>query len=500
MENKTLLFERLMENVTETVFFKDLNSRFIAINKSGAQKFGLENPEEVVGKTDFDFFAIEHAQKALEDEHKILQTLEPIIDTVEREVFNDTERTVRWTSTSKFPLFDDVGTLIGTYGITKDITTERQSFEEIHHLKEQIESLFNAIPSMIFVKDGKGKYVMANQAAKDFFDPDDGKLIGKTDIDLGVPVERAEKYLETERQVIKTKKPAFNREEKTIQQDGTEQWHQTTKVPFAKTKDDETTVLSLVTDVTKRVEYEVELAESLQTISKQNERLSNFAHIVSHNLRNHAGGISLLVELIEDANSETEKKELHELLGKASERLNETIADLNDIIDRQSKVEAELKNIDFRETINGIKDVLKTEIRRNNVIIEEDIEDNLMFKYSPAYLESIVLNLISNAIKYRCTDKRPIIKLKAWKENGRAQFVVQDNGRGIDLEKYGDKIFGMYKTFHNNENSKGIGLYITKNQIEALGGSIHVESTPNVGSTFTVDFGKQHRNRMLVPD
>jgi PAS domain S-box-containing protein len=495
---RTLLFERLMDNFTESVYFKDLESRFIAINLSCAKKFGLETPEEAVGKTDFDFFAIEHAQKAMEDEQKIMATLQPIINVEEREVFNDDARTVKWNSTSKFPLFDDKGELIGTYGITKDVTEHKQHYEEIRRLKEQVEAIFNSVPSMIFVKDYDGRYIMANQAARNYFDPNKGEVIGKTDDELGIPKERAERYIKSDRKVIDSKKPAFYPEEKTTDWAGKEYWHQTIKVPFSNSENDEQVSLSVITDVTKRVEYEVELADSLSIISKQNERLSNFAHIVSHNLRNHAGGISMLIELLEQSTEASEKEELFELLSKAAQRLNSTIADLNEIMDTQNKVEVELKNLSFEEVYQGIKEVLETEIRAQKATFEEEIEPGLIFKYSAAYLESIILNLLSNAIKYRGKES-PHIRVKAWKEDSKVKLQIQDNGRGINLEKHGDKLFGMYNTFHDNSNAKGIGLYITKNQVEALGGSISVDSAPNKGSTFTVDFGRQHRNRMIVP-
>lgn len=359
-----------MNNFTESVYFKDLESRFITINQSCARKFGLNSPEEAVGKNDFDFFAIEHAQKAMEDEQLIMATLQPIINIEEREVFNDADRTVKWNSTSKFPLFDDTGELIGTYGITKDVTVRKLN--------------------------------------------------------------------------------------------------------------------------------ETELKESLKVISKQNERLSNFAHIVSHNLRNHASGISMLIELLQKTENIAEKVELFELLTKAATRLNGTIADLNEIMDTENKFEVELKNLNFEEIYQGIKEVLETEIRAHKATFEEEIQPGLRLMYSASYLESIILNLLSNAIKYKGEDK-PHIKVKVWKEDNRVKFSVQDNGRGMDLEKYGDKLFGMYNTFHDNSNAKGIGLYITKNQVEALGGSITVESRPGIGSIFLIDFGVLQKETTIIP-
>ena len=106
--------------------------------------------------------------------------------------------------------------------------------------------------------------------------------------------------------------------------------------------------------------------------------------------------------------------------------------------------------------------------------------------YIPAYLESIMLNLATNALKYRSPDRAPQITCKSYSDNGHTYLTFSDNGIGIDMAKYGDKVFGMYKTFHTNTNSKGIGLFITRNQIESLGGSIEIESAVNVGTTFKI--------------
>lgn len=487
-----------MDNVPASVFFKDTESRFIVINEVCAKKFRLDDPADAVGKTDFDFFAYEHAAPAFADEQRILKTLVPIIDKEELEVYSNNEQTISWTSTSKFPLFDDEGVLIGTYGISKDITETKLHFKEIKRLKNQMENILNAVPNLIFVKDVDGRFIMANQAAKQFLDPEDRGLIGKTDGDLGVPPEEAEHYRKTEKQVLSTNRSQFYPEILVHNPDGAEVWHQFTKVPLFNSRTGKKAVLTVVTDVSKRIEYEIDLTESLQTISKQNERLSNFAHIVSHNLRNHAGGITSLVELLEMVNSPKEQNELFELLHIASNRLNETIVDLNEIMDKQNKDAVETRDLDFQEYLNNITEVLTSEIVEKQVNISEDIQPGLHIHYNAAYLESILLNLISNAIKYRHPERVPEIFIKAEEADDTVKLTISDNGLGIDLKTHGDKLFGMYKTFHNNKNAKGIGLYITRNQIEALGGTIRVESNVNTGSTFYVDFGKAVRRPILV--
>ena len=98
------------------------------------------------------------------------------------------------------------------------------------------------------------------------------------------------------------------------------------------------------------------------------------------------------------------------------------------------------------------------------------------------------MNFLTNAIKYRSPKRNPVIKLKTVSEDGYTILSIQDNGLGIDLEKYGDKLFGMYKTFHDSKDSRGIGLYITKNQIEAMNGKVSVESKVGHGTTFKIYF------------
>jgi signal transduction histidine kinase len=108
--------------------------------------------------------------------------------------------------------------------------------------------------------------------------------------------------------------------------------------------------------------------------------------------------------------------------------------------------------------------------------------------YIPAYLESILLNLITNAIKYKHQDRDPVVEIKSYSIGSKEYLKVADNGRGIDMKLFKDKIFGMYKTFHYNKDAVGIGLFLTKNQVESLDGKITVESEVDKGTTFIIEF------------
>ncbi|PAM96767.1 hypothetical protein B4N84_00525 [Flavobacterium sp. IR1] len=127
-------------------------------------------------------------------------------------------------------------------------------------------------------------------------------------------------------------------------------------------------------------------------------------------------------------------------------------------------------------------------INRENAQIIADFDKLNEITYISEYLESILLNLITNAIRYRQKGRKPVIFIQTYQENGSNFLEVSDNGMGIDLDQYGDKMFGMYKTFHRHPEAKGIGLFITKNQVEAMGGNISVTSTVNIGTTFKIKF------------
>ncbi len=375
------------------------------------------------------------------------------------------------------------GTAIGI-GYVIDITEEKSSALKNARLRKQFQAVLDSVPNFIYVKDLEGKYLMANKSSAEYFGLDPEEIVGKNNFDLGLSRELDQACKESDEKVIKNREPLFIPEEKFIRSDGTEGWYQTIKVPFKQIDTNSPAVLSVVTDITKIKTKEIELGNSHDIIVEQNKRLMNFAHIASHNLRNHSGNISMLLELYDSSKSVEEQQELLELLHTASNQLNESIADLNLIIDQQYKSSNELIEINLKDSVSETKNILATEILAHNVTFKEHLPNDLTLKYNPAYLESIILNLLSNAIKYRHPDRKPVITLNAYEKDNKVHFEVSDNGLGIDLEKYGDKLFGMYKTFHDNEDSNGIGLYITKNQVESMGGSVDVVSEPGKGSTF----------------
>ena len=228
-----------------------------------------------------------------------------------------------------------------------------------------------------------------------------------------------------------------------------------------------------------------EKANKLFSLSKDlNAKLADFTHIVSHNIRSNTSNMTMLIDLIEDTEEFSEQKEYFKLLKQSNNKLSETISHLNDTIDLQFTSKKRKTEINIQTEINTILETFKEQIDFEKIKIELSITKDLTVYTIPTYFESIISNLISNAIKYKSPKRKLILKITARKEKRKTLITVEDNGIGIDLIKNKDKIFGMYKTFHNNSDTIGLGLFMIKNKVNVLGGSIKVESKINSGSLF----------------
>jgi len=247
-------------------------------------------------------------------------------------------------------------------------------------------------------------------------------------------------------------------------------------------------MIGAMQDISDRKNHEIQLEGLLNVTRYQNKRLQNFAYIVSHNIRSHSANIIGLVDFIEESDNEVDKKVFFGMLKTSTDKLSQTIENLNEIITIQNETEIKKTSVNLRDEIRKTGDAINVLISQTNTSLINEVDADVFVEVVPSYLESIMLNMLTNAIKYRSPDRFPIIHLFVRKIPGYIVLSVKDNGLGIDLKKYGDRMFGMYVTFHNHKDSRGFGLYITKNQIEAMEGKIEVESEPGVGTIFSIYF------------
>ena len=288
-------------------------------------------------------------------------------------------------------------------------------------------------------------------------------------------------------ETVKLLKP-YDLELCSLTSDGEVKWVRAIGKPIINSSGQVTGLRGTVQDIHEQKLKELELQHSYAIIAEQNKRLFNFAHIVSHNLRSHVANIQTTLSVLQISSDQQQKAYLLHNLENTAGILQQTISHLHEVVQVQTEINKSRSVLYFQEVFTGILCILQAAIEDSGAMIEQDFSASPSIEYVPAYLESILLNLVSNALRYRHPERQPHILVKTFLQNNRTVLAVQDNGLGIDLEKYGAKLFGMYNTFHRNPESRGIGLFITKNQVEALGGTIQVESTPGYGASFRVIF------------
>ncbi|TGL86382.1 PAS domain S-box protein [Leptospira congkakensis] len=243
--------------------------------------------------------------------------------------------------------------------------------------------------------------------------------------------------------------------------------------------------LGVAVDISELKKAEAEIQSLLDITNEQNHRLKNFTNIVSHNLRSHSFGISGMMDILQRTYPDYFQNEMMSLLLGATENLKRTIEDLTAVI-KVNLAQENYELVDIEQVVQKNLESLALQILESKLKVEINLPNQFLVRVIPAYLDSIVLNLITNAIKYKANDRDSFLKISGIRKNKFIEVQFEDNGQGIDLKKHGDKLFGMYKTFHENIEARGVGLFISKNQIETMGGKIEVESTVGLGTKFTV--------------
>jgi PAS domain S-box-containing protein len=232
------------------------------------------------------------------------------------------------------------------------------------------------------------------------------------------------------------------------------------------------------------------LQGSLKLLGSKNSQLEEFNNMLSHNVRSPIASLSMLLSLYEIATDEKEKQELFEALKMASSSMNELLDEMMDSVRAVSNRQVEPEEMNLFDVVHQTTELLRGEIMNSRAHINLEFKGWDHIIYPRIYLESIILNLMSNALKYRAEDRDPEISIRTGIENGCKILSFIDNGSGIDMERYGDKVFKLYRVFHRSKPGKGLGLFMIKGHVEAMGGEINIHSELDKGTTFVINFDK----------
>ncbi len=232
---------------------------------------------------------------------------------------------------------------------------------------------------------------------------------------------------------------------------------------------------------------ELEVSKRTRELVEYNQQLEQFAFVAAHNLRAPVARILGLGQLL-DLGTAEEKEEIYPKVVFTARELDEVVKDLNTILEFRSNLESHITEVDLATEVAKITRTLERDITSTQAVVATDFSQAPNIRTVKPYLESILYNLISNALKYRHPERIANISVSTQKLENEICLRVVDNGLGIDLTAHRDKLFTLYSRFHVHLDGKGLGLYLVKTQITALGGRIEIDSKVDQGSEFRVYF------------
>ena len=250
--------------------------------------------------------------------------------------------------------------------------------------------------------------------------------------------------------------------------------------------------MALVFDISERKKAENYNMERKAFLEKQNNELFDFCNIISHNLRSPLANMSMLIEAIEESESEEDNKLYISKLKPVLNHLHETFDELVESLQVRQDIGVKAEKLNMENVAKKQLESFEGQILTLEADIHCDFSEAPVVNFPMQYMSSILHNLVSNALKYKSPDRKPVISIKTERKDRSIILSVKDNGLGIDLEKHGSSLFKIRKVFHKNADAKGFGLFLTKAQVDTMGGDIWAESTPGQGSTFFVEFVHQY--------
>jgi two-component system sensor histidine kinase/response regulator len=405
------LLHTLMDNVPDAIYFKDQASRFLRVNRALAARFGLKDPAEAVGKTDFDFFSEEHARQAFEDEQEVVRTGRPIVNKEERETWAD--GTVTWVSSTKMPFRDSSGAIIGTFGVSRDLTQRKRAEEELHEAKERAEAserqtrlILDTAHDAYVAMDGEGRITDWNRQAEAVFGWSRGEVVGRLVVETIIPPRYRTAHTEGLAHFVATGEggTVLNRriEVPALHRDGREFPVELTISPL-QLGEGQYLFSAFLHDISKRKRAEEELRKAKEAAEAASRAKSEFLANMSHEIRTPMHAIFGMTELLLDTPLSGEQRDYLETVKKSADAL---LAVINDILDF-SKIEAgklELESVpfDLRDTLEDALGTLALRAHQKGLELACHIAPEVprTLVGDPSRLRQVLVNLVGNAIKF----------------------------------------------------------------------------------------------------
>ncbi len=501
----TLIFERLKSTNEE---IKDSNERYDIVAKATSDTIwdwkiqeddfiwnkGIQGvfgyKKEDIGKTSKWWFDRIHPEDSIKMSIKLYSFIEQKTEKWQDEYrFKCADGTYKYVFDRGFLVKDEEGNAIRMIGAIQDVTKQKEEEQRLKLLETVITQTKDAVIITESENSSKTipKIVFVNPAFTEMTGYKSQEVIGKTPI-----VFMGRKSVKND--ITNLSKALKGREEfkfKTLnhKKNGDEYWVNFSMIPITNKEGNHSHWISIQRDITEEKNSEKEKEQLIRELTQNNKDLKQFSYITSHNLRAPLSNLTGLLNLMQEY--PVENPELREILNgfsTSTKLLNETINDLVKVVIIKDNPSIDKEEVLIKDVFENVFNQLSYLISLHKPILKIELEKVTILNINKAYLESILLNLFTNAIKYRSPKRILRIFVSSKEIDNNIVLIFKDNGIGIDLVRNGDKIFGLYQRFHNYSDSKGLGLYLVKSQVESMGGTIGVESEVDKGTTFTITF------------
>jgi len=487
-KEKELNWERsqinaLMNNISDHIYFKDLQSRFTRANLAHAIRFGLSHPDQIVGKCDFDFFSHEHASDAYNDEQTIIEK-GITISKEEKETWPNKPDT--WVSTIKAPLFDENGTIIGTFGISRDITEKKKTEQILIENEVRLRTIIENIGEGLAILSQRLEFVFANPMAEKIFGVRKNGLLGHNIIDF---VDRSFEQIIIEQFRNRKTSEKTSYEIDIIRPDEEKRSLLVSSVPRKDFNGKYVGFYEVFTDITERKKDEQIIREKNIELQQLNAQKDKLFSIIAHDLRSPFNSFLGLTELMEKELFNMSLLEVQTLATDLNNSATNIYNLLTNLLEwsrlQQGLIGLMPDVLNLSRIVEQSIGILSEVSKLKSIVINIDIPDDLTVLADPNMLQIILNNLLSNAIKF--TPEKGNISISAKIIDNLAEILIADSGIGMDEERISHLFridINVSRPGTNGEPSTGLGLCLCKEFVEKQGGEIWVESEVGKGSKF----------------
>jgi PAS domain S-box-containing protein len=474
-------YRQIVETAQEGIWTIDEYDKTNFVNKKMADILGY-TPEEMIGKEPYYFMDEAGKQDSIA---RITGRRKGISENVDARYVSKSGADV-WANLSANPIFDADGKYKGALAMLTDITQRKLNEEALKKSEANLRTIFDNTDSSYILFDDELKIISFNALAQKYSEEQNGK---KLEVNKQISYYFSESrwpFIRETLDKVATGETVIY-ELSYTKSDGTVKWHEVRWLNVKNSDNKNWGFILANTDITEAKIAALERERITADLIQHVKDLEQFTYIISHNLRAPVANIIGLSDMLSENDLDSAIKQ--EIVGRVSssiKNIDTIIQDLNHILQTRELMNEKKETVYFKDLVDTIKTSISNTIATEKVQFECDFNEVGSIFTIRSYLYSIFYNLSSNSIKYRQAGISPVIKIKSSKLKDKVELRFQDNGKGIDLDKNASELFGLYKRFDTTMEGKGMGLFMVKTQVEALGGTIEIKSKLGEGTEFII--------------